>query len=75
MPFRSQEVSKTVFDDVLFVLQHNDWYTDVACTELQNLSRNYSYFAGKQRQRITVEDPPVQLRRDNYDSDDYYYSD
>ena len=65
-PLRSREVSKNVFNDVLFVLQHNDWYTDAARTELQNLSRSYPYFTEKQRQRIG--NPPV-LRRYDSDSD------
>jgi hypothetical protein len=70
-PLRSREVCKTVYNDVLFVLQHNDSYTDAARTELQSLSRSYPHFTANQYRRIA--DPPVLLRNRGYESDDYDY--
>lgn len=71
---RSREQSRTIFNDCLYIMQHNDWYTDAGRAELQRLARNYPYFTLKQRGRIG--NPPPMSRRNDSD-DDYggYYDD
>jgi hypothetical protein len=55
----------SAFDDVLFVLQHNDWYTDDGRKELRRLAQSYP-FTSKQRTRIAY---PPSLKRQDDDSD------
>ena len=67
---RSREQSSTVFDDCLYIMQHNDWYTDAGRAELQRLAKNYPYFTPKQRGRIGN---PPKLSRDSDDDGFYEY--
>ena len=65
-----------LYNNVMFILQHDDWYTDSAFVYVRGLCRNYPYFTQKQRQQIQS---PPKLRRydddeyDPYDYDDYDY--
>jgi hypothetical protein len=55
-----------VYNDVLFVLQHNDWYTEEARKELERLSLSYP-FTFNQRNRIA--NPPALISREEEESD------
>ena len=57
-----------VFNNVLFILQHNDWYTTEAYAYLRQLSASYPFTA---KQRARIRSPPKLERSEDYD-DDYY---
>lgn len=61
------------FNHVLYILQHNDWYTDDDRREIRRLASKYP-FAAKQRERISN---PPQLKREEEDDywDESYYGD
>jgi hypothetical protein len=56
------------FEGVMFVLQHNEWYTRDGLEEIVRLAGNYP-FTAKQRNQIAR--PPKLVRRE-YDDDDYW---
>jgi len=61
----------SAFNEVIFVLQHNDWFTDRGREEITRLASNYP-FTSKQRYRIS--NPPSLAREEDY-YDDHYYGD
>lgn len=65
---RSGNTSRSVFNDVQFILQHDEWYTDEGRAELKRLARAYPHFTTNQRGRI--ENPPP--LRQSYDNRDDY---
>lgn len=69
----SNQPSSTIYSDVLFVLQHNYWYTEKGYNEIRELCKSYPYFTGKQRYRIanppTLKDEDEIGYNDGYDGD------
>ena len=65
---RNKSPSNSLFSDTLFVLQHNDWYTDEGIKTIRDLALASSYFTCNQRIRIL--NPPKLSR--GYDSDEYF---
>lgn len=63
--------SKSAYDNAIYVLQHNDWYTDEAYDVIRELAAQYP-FTRKQRRRIA--NPPELPRDDDYEYE-YYDSD
>jgi 3'-5' exonuclease len=66
-----------LFSTVLFILQHDDWYTDEALTLVRQLSVEYPNFTSKQR--AIIHNPPALPQEDDYDEyyddeDDYGFS-
>ena len=61
----------SLFDNVLFILQHDDWYTEAGYDYLRQLVSEYPYFTSKQRSRLAS--PPKLQREEEYD--DYCYDD
>jgi hypothetical protein len=59
----------SLFSDVLFILQHDDWYTTEAFVYLRQLANQYQYFTPKQRANICA--PPKLEREEDYDDFDY----
>jgi hypothetical protein len=55
--------TKHVFNDTLFVLQHDDWYTGQAYTKLEKWIEEYPHFTAKQR--AIIECPPSLQRYDS----------
>ena len=62
----------SAFNEVTYVLQHDDWYTDKGREEMRRLASKYP-FTSKQRYRIA--NPPSLATReeDYYDECDYDY--
>jgi hypothetical protein len=58
------------YEGVMFVLQHNEWYTDKGLQEICHLAGSYP-FTAKQRNQILS--PPKLDRRE--DDEDYYDED
>lgn len=62
----------TAYNDVIFILQHDDWYTDSGMREIRRLASTYP-FSCKQKQKIAQ---PPQLKRQEEDYwDENYYGD
>jgi len=57
------------YNDVLFVLQHNDWYTEEARKELKRLSLSYPFTV---KQRNSIANPPALIAREDSFEGDYY---
>jgi hypothetical protein len=68
---RSKQHSHTLYSQVLYILQHDHWYTKEGTGVLRKLAANYPHFTQKQRFRIN--DPPV--LEDRYDDEDNDYGD
>jgi len=57
------------YNDVIFILQHDDWYTDAGRNEMKRLATKYP-FTSKQRFRIA--NPPSLVTEEEYeDYEDY----
>ncbi len=56
-----------VFHSVLFILQHDEWYTDEAFTLLRKLAGKYPYFTARQRDLISC--PPALPREEDWEED------
>ena len=65
---RSNSTSSSLFSDVLFILQHDDWYTKEGLKLVQSLALKHPYFTSNQQERIR--NPPSLSR---WDDDDCYY--
>ena len=61
---RDRQQHPNLFNDVLFILQHNDWYTKEAYVLLRQLCDGYP-FTAKQRNRIR--NPPALQQEEDYD--------
>lgn len=66
---RFKRKTKHVFNDALFVLQHDDWYTQEAYEVLSEWIDEYPHFTAKQRGILAC--PPTLQRHDENDWGDY----
>lgn len=57
---RANSTSNSLFSGVLFILQHDDWYTNEGLKLVQSLALKHSSFTSKQRERIR--NPPALSR-------------
>ena len=48
----SQTASKTLFNEVMVIIQHDDWYTEGQRSNLQDVALKYNHFTRKQKARI-----------------------
>lgn len=62
-----QSNSPNAYNDVMFILQHDDWYTEEGRKEIKRLASHYP-FTSKQQSNISK---PPSLRRE----EEYYYGD
>jgi hypothetical protein len=72
----SSQITNSIYSDAVFILQHDNWYTNAANAELRRLAEDYP-FSSSQRRQIAHPKPLVQDDSDDYgcySSDDYGYS-
>ena len=61
------------YNEVMFILQHDDWYTDEGMKEIKRLASDYP-FTAKQRNKIS-NPPSLRREEDFYDNSCYGYGD
>ena len=61
------------YNEVMFILQHDDWYTDKGMKEIKRLASDYP-FTAKQRNKIS-NPPSLRREEDFYDNSCYGYGD
>ena len=68
------DVSKT-FENVMYILQHDRWYTDAGRTEIRRLAEGFHFFTPKQRSRIANPTKLQDSDNDSYWGNNYDYDD
>lgn len=68
---KDRELCQKAHSNAMFVLQHNEWYTEEGLERMRKLSTEYPFFTAKQRASLLS---PRPLKGDEYD-DEYYDSD
>jgi hypothetical protein len=63
----SSNTKNDVFHSVMFILQHDEWYTDEAFTLLRKLAGKYPYFTARQRDLISC--PPALPREEDWEEE------